>query len=172
MENKRTISAIKKKARIFNLIYSRKHIFLQHEEEYILKNYLVKTQQEIASYLNISIRHLQSFLYEKGLNKKEKWSKEEIEILKTYYPIEGRKCKERLKSKSLHSIYKKVQKLNIKGIGTRRKIRCIELGTIYESAEEAARDISNLESKSGSTIIGCCRGRKKTFYGYHWEYVE
>lgn len=50
----------------------------------------------------------------------------------------------------------------------KRKVRCIETGEEYESLKEVTE-------KTGiphSHIPCCCRGRRNTAGGYHWEYVE
>lgn len=52
-------------------------------------------------------------------------------------------------------------------MGTKCKVRCIETGIIYNSANEAARSIG-LKSHSG--ISGCCRKVQSIAGGYHWEY--
>lgn len=51
---------------------------------------------------------------------------------------------------------------------SRRRIRCKELGTIYESLTEAAEALN-----VGKTAISnCLRGRTKSSAGYTWEYVD
>lgn len=50
-----------------------------------------------------------------------------------------------------------------------RKVRCIETGEVFQSTNEAARQMG-LAGHSG--IVGACRGTYKTSAGYHWEYVE
>lgn len=48
-----------------------------------------------------------------------------------------------------------------------KTVRCIETGTIYASAHEAARQTGF----SQSNISAACRGAFKQAYGYHWEYI-
>lgn len=47
------------------------------------------------------------------------------------------------------------------GVNSRRKVRCIETGEIFESA-----------GKAGKGVWQAVNGRSKTANGYHWEYVE
>ena len=46
-----------------------------------------------------------------------------------------------------------------------KKVRCIETNTIYDSVQQASEDATK------SNIVSCCRGRRKTTCGFHWEYV-
>lgn len=50
----------------------------------------------------------------------------------------------------------------------KRSIRCIELDKIFSCLTEATK---YFEGKSNSAINNCLRGRSKTAYGYHWEYI-
>lgn len=49
----------------------------------------------------------------------------------------------------------------------KRKVKCIETNTVYESATAAAR---NVEGASQSKICMCCRNQRNTCGGLHWEY--
>lgn len=49
----------------------------------------------------------------------------------------------------------------------KKRVRCVETGKIYESAAEAAREISALKQPLSSV----CRGERKTYKGFHWEYI-
>jgi len=51
----------------------------------------------------------------------------------------------------------------------RRKVRCVETGKIYNSAVEAAEEYG---MKSPAHITQCCKGKIKTSFKLHWEYVE
>lgn len=50
----------------------------------------------------------------------------------------------------------------------RPKVRCIDLGVVYNSAEDAA-DILGLHK---SNITACCTGRRAKCGGYRFEYVD
>lgn len=48
-----------------------------------------------------------------------------------------------------------------------KPVRCIELGKVFESISAAAREMKLEVTK----ICYCCRGKRITHGGYHWEYV-
>ena len=49
-----------------------------------------------------------------------------------------------------------------------KKVYCIELDRVFESAKQAAMQLD----LSDSNIAKCCKGKYKTTGGYHWEYVD
>ena len=49
-----------------------------------------------------------------------------------------------------------------------KKVYCVELGKVFESAKLAAMQLG----LSGSNIAKCCKGKYKTTGGYHWEYAD
>lgn len=50
-----------------------------------------------------------------------------------------------------------------------KAVRCIETGQIYYSAAEAARQ-NNIKNRA--RISECARGVRKSYKGYHWEYID
>lgn len=50
-----------------------------------------------------------------------------------------------------------------------KKVKCIETNQVFNSIHEA---IEHLGAKYGCHIIDCCKGKRKTAYGYQWKYVE
>lgn len=48
-----------------------------------------------------------------------------------------------------------------------KAVRCIETGIVYYSATNAGEETHN----RANAIIACCRGKRKTCGGLHWEYV-
>lgn len=52
---------------------------------------------------------------------------------------------------------------------TKKKVRCIETGKIYNSAKEAAQDIGGA---NGSHIGQVCNKKRKTAYNLHWEWAN
>ena len=52
---------------------------------------------------------------------------------------------------------------------TKKKVRCIEEGITFNSVTDAAKYFN---SKYTSHISECCKGKIKTYLGYHWEYVN
>lgn len=50
------------------------------------------------------------------------------------------------------------------------KVKCIELGLVFDSSAEASRWVKG-DSKGNSNILACAKGRKKSAYGYTWEII-
>lgn len=50
-----------------------------------------------------------------------------------------------------------------------RPIRCIETNKIYDYPLDAARE---LNKKNSGHILEVCYGKRKTAYGYHWEFIN
>lgn len=51
-----------------------------------------------------------------------------------------------------------------------KRIKCIELDKIFESIAEAQEFMN--KNRKNTNISSCCRGKQKTAYGLHWEYVK
>lgn len=49
-----------------------------------------------------------------------------------------------------------------------KKVYCVELEKVFESAKLAAMQLG----LSDSNIAKCCKGKYKTTGGYHWEYAD
>jgi hypothetical protein len=56
------------------------------------------------------------------------------------------------------------------GLGTMRKVRCVETGIVYHSQKEAER----MTGINGANISSCCthRPKYKTAGGFHWEFAD
>lgn len=65
------------------------------------------------------------------------------------------------KKKSLESIEKTVNKNKI-------KVLCVETGEIFESVSDAANKINGCTSSISKT----CSGKKKSYKGFSWKYLE
>ena len=55
-----------------------------------------------------------------------------------------------------------------------RKIKCLETGEIFNSAREACywlEEKLKMSYCNMDLIKQACRGKQKTSYGYHWEFV-
>ena len=61
-------------------------------------------------------------------------------------------------------------KENHSGGADKKKVRCIETNVVYESINDAARQIG----ASKKLISNCCRHVEhyNTAKGYHWEFVK
>ncbi len=56
-----------------------------------------------------------------------------------------------------------------------RKIKCVETEEIFNSAREACywlEEKLKMSYCNMDLIKQACRGKQKTSYGYHWEFVE
>ena len=53
--------------------------------------------------------------------------------------------------------------------GMSKKVRCIELDIIFNSRADANAYLG--KDRANSNIGMCARGKRKTAWGYHWEYV-
>lgn len=58
-----------------------------------------------------------------------------------------------------------------------RKIKCLETGEIFNSAREACYWLEEKQKREISyacmnLLKQCCRGKQKTSYGYHWEFIN
>lgn len=52
-------------------------------------------------------------------------------------------------------------------------VRCVETGEVFFSTNEASRQKSPKHTTTGASAIrDAAKGRCKTAYGYHWEYLE
>ena len=56
-----------------------------------------------------------------------------------------------------------------------KKVKCIETGQFFENARKASEWVAFVKENyycSSDQIKQCCRGKQKTSYGYHWEFVN
>lgn len=63
---------------------------------------------------------------------------------------------------------------------TRKKIRkatmgdpvmCVELNLVFECAKDAGIKL-NIGNTASGPILECCRGKRKTYGGYHWRFAQ
>lgn len=81
-------------------------------------------------------------------------------------PVEG--CEPAIKIKS------EIEQYHSLGYPS-KKVRCIETGQIFENAGIAAKWVAFAREESYCNldfIKQCSRGKQKTSYGYHWEWVN
>lgn len=100
------------------------------------------------------------------------WSEEELEILKENYSKMGKNIIELLPNKKWPRIREKASQLKISAYD--REILCVELNQIFKNNREAAKcfNLYNINKDAHNVISQCCRGKLKSFGGYHWKYVE
>lgn len=75
--------------------------------------------------------------------------------------------------KKFNKIREKIEKYKSEGYPS-KKIRCIETGQIFKNATAACRWVEfvrEVDFCHKDLIKQCCRGKQKTSYGYHWEFV-
>ena len=72
------------------------------------------------------------------------------------------------KSFSKEALQKKHDALYRKPSVQSRPVRCIETGEVLPFAKEFYYRYGHLDSK----ILDCCKGRRKTHHGLHWEYAD
>ena len=54
------------------------------------------------------------------------------------------------------------------------KIKCVELNIEFKTIAEAVKYLNqllNIQTISANYISDCCKGKKKQYKGYHWEYI-
>ena len=111
---KRSKNSIKNKAWRMGIIYKGSD-WSEIEKNFLVKNYGVLSTQVIAEKLNRtqdSVSQMAHKLEIKDLY--HLWSDEEIEILKKYYPLEGKNVANRLPYKSEEQCLQKINRMRIK----------------------------------------------------------
>ena len=110
------------------------------------------------------------------------WTKEEDNILRQYYPLEGPSVEKRFKNRSKGCCFARAKKLGleyknqknaIKAMTdkTSKKIMCIETGELFNSVGEAQRKY-NYKGDIGQCARDYAKGKNKTALGYHWKYID
>ena len=80
----------------------------------------------------------------------------------------------KVNEKTFNEIKEKIAPFKSEGIPSKR-VRCIETGQIFKNASKAAdwlEFIQETNYRNSDLIKQCCRGKQKTSYGYHWEFVN
>lgn len=76
--------------------------------------------------------------------------------------------------KKFNRIKEKIEKYKSEGYPS-KQIRCIETGQVFKNATAACRWVEYVREVGfchKDLIKQCCRGKQKTSYGYHWEFVN
>lgn len=78
--------------------------------------------------------------------------------------------------KKFNRIVEKIEKYKSDGYPS-KTVRCVETGQIFKNARQASRWVSEIRENfynccNPDLIKQCCRGKQKTSYGYHWEFVK
>lgn len=96
-------------------IYRRNDYYSKEDEEFILANYLTMKSGKLSKILGRSSRTIERKAKLLGLSKQEKWSKTEINILKSFYrnlTIEEIH-REKIKNRTVSSIYSKAKSIGL-----------------------------------------------------------
>ena len=136
--------------------FIKEHLYVDKSVQQVA-NDLGKTEQSImtrASYLKIK--------------KRGNYTEFDIKFIIENYPHKGAKyCSEETQL-PVSTIYMIAKKYNLIGKGCKRKVRCVETGTIFNSIKLAAI----FAKTCSANIVNCCKNGSRSTGGYHWEYVE
>ena len=97
-------------------------------------------------------------------SKEEYWIKELDSLTPHGYNIRTGGKSSRFSEEALKQ---KHDALYMKPSGRSNPVRCIETGEVFQFAKEAYYKYGYQHSK----ILECCKGRRKTHRGLHWEYA-
>ena len=218
---KRTYSSVHYRSNFLGLTTPNRIPFSKEEEDLIRKYYPIEGQNCYARFNNRSKQTIVLLARKLGIKSlKNIWTEEELKIIRTYYAKEGKNIAKRIPNKSIDAIKRMANKMGIyssayykewtkeetnilinnyatcsmkqllemipkhdkNSIRARvarlnlkkciQKIKCIETGKIYNSGQEAIRDLNIDNINGGGHITACCKGIRPTAYGYHWEYAK
>jgi len=80
----------------------------------------------------------------------------------------------KLNKKQTNSLIKKIEKFRSLP-EPKKKIRCIETGQVFDCARDAAEWVEfvrEIDYCKMDYIKLVCKGKHKTCFGYHWEFVK
>ena len=144
--------------------------FSNDDVEFIKKYYSEKGSAWVAEKLNRTPNSIKAKASKLGLRYVHSWTEDEINIVKKYYAVEGRKVLKRLPGVTETNLRSWVARNPITFSG--RSVMCIETGVVYKSACFAQETLTGKPSKKQSKILKCCEGKLDTAFGYHWKYID
>lgn len=103
---------------------------------------------------------------------KSQWSDQEIKFLiANYGKISNQELADALNI-PLSRVLSKAYSLKLKHYA--RAVRCIETNAVFNNTNEAAisYDLYVINKQAHNIIRDVCRGKRDSFAGYHWKYVE
>lgn len=170
----RSKQSISRALRRFNLSFPSDIIFTDEIKE-MLKN-PDKSNEDISKETEITVDKIRQKRINMGIiNPKfrhKKWTKDEDNIIISFYPIEGGKCYSKLINRTEEDVRRRAKALHIKSNARyntiKKSILCIETGEIFNSIKEA----SNKISRRPNSLTPALKDQNKTAGGYHWKYVE
>lgn len=95
---------------------------------------------------------------------------------KQYYHnvLSGREISEETKSKMrnahLDNSHSEETRMKIRKAMMGEPVVCVELNLVFECAKDAGIQL-NIGKTASGPILECCRGRRKTYGGYHWQFA-
>ena len=111
--------SISSKAKEMRLTYGNR--WKEKDKKFLIDNYNVLSIKEIANKLNRTEISVHGMIHKLNINNIYRfWNKDEIEILKKYYPLEGSKIAERLPYKTEKQCLSKAYELKVKFIGNKK----------------------------------------------------
>jgi hypothetical protein len=132
--------------------YDEFEILEQHQDIDIASEREKELQKQYGYRVDNSIYYISK-------NNRRKWKKSDGE--------KGRETM--LKNGFFNDWYKKGNAARIKSVGKYDK-KTEELICIYNSISDAARSIDR--PNSTTTISSCCLGKRNSYMGYKWKYIE
>lgn len=73
---------------------------------------------------------------------------------------------QRAEAKKTPEVWERIREASAKA--RRKAVKCIETGNVYPSVRDAAKHTFTQESH----ISNCCRGKRRTCGGFHWQYAN
>ena len=81
----------------------------------------------------------------------------------------GNKWTDRVNDRTNRNFHCRNCTKTIRAKAHQKRVRNIDTGEVFDSILDAELQTSG---KKGTCICQCCKGVRKTAYGYHWEYVD
>ena len=150
----------------YNRTYTR---FTTNMDNFIKEHlYVDKSVQQVANDLGKTEQSIMARASYLKIKKRGNYTEFDIKFIIENYPHKGVKyCSEETQL-PVSTIYMIVKKYNLIGKGCKRKVRCVETGTIFNSIKSAAI----FTKTCSANIVNCCKNGNHSTGGYHWEYVE
>lgn len=124
------------------------------------------------------VRCVENGLIFKSISEAANWLMETKNMSKDCYTHIGQVCNGKRKTvgkyhweyvdENLKKIAKEQSNVEKSKVPQNKPVRCIETNIVYKSQKEASRQTGIHKS----SISDCCKGKRRTAGGYHWEYVK
>lgn len=161
---RKSYTAIKAKAKELNVIITAKNNLWTEEEDDIIKKYYVILHGDLENMLPYRTnKNIAQRARKLGIELLHRWTKEDTQFLIDNYLERGAKyCAKCLRrTEAVVKAYARKNGLYQK----KRRIMCVELGTIYHTQAEILQKL-HINNISKAIKHGITAG------GYHWKYIE